>query len=774
MTAAKKKLMIAALTIPVIAYLFAAIFKSDFWGNIVSPVCAYAGAAALLYIYIKSNRKIKTNISYLLLSAACLAWAIGDTGWAVLSFMGQEPSESIIISVIYSFPNLFVLLALSMFVYFQFSKWNYVQLFIDILFIGYVISLFVFIIFFNKDFSKLFVLLQNDITSLFAIVSDTVIIIIAISWLMSVRGGKIPNCIMTSVVGVILYAITDMAYYYIVLKSVYVPNSAIDFIYVVSLYMMALGALQKFNRESTLAELYNIGYRKGWYYFVIYPVIAIILRLTNFIEVDLNIADIFVFAIAAILYKASCRYVHLSVENERLLENEKNINELLEKRVAKQISELAFLANQDTLTTLYNRRYFINCVEDNLKSKRPNEIMALMILDLDRFKAINDTFGHDFGDRVLVVLANRMLEWNHYGAVFARLGGDEFAVMFIGKYTQEEIEGFCSEIIDFCNTPIKYNNITVCISASIGIATVTSESIDSKTLMKNADIAMYRAKTQGNSYLFYNPNFCGEIKKNSEIEVLLKRANIEQDFELHYQPQFSLPDKRLIGAEALLRWNSAEYGYIPPNQFIPVAEEINYIFKLGNWIMREALQRAVSWNHGTGNKLKIGFNVSPKQLNDDKFIDILHSLINFTGADPKCIDAEITENVMINDVSKVRNLFDIFRELGISVSIDDFGSGYSALGYLSELKFDRIKIDRTIIEHVSRKDKYGINVVKAVISIAKAVGVKTLAEGVETQEQLDILIELGCDQVQGFLLGEPMPADEFEEIFLELPKSNSA
>jgi EAL domain-containing protein (putative c-di-GMP-specific phosphodiesterase class I) len=306
------------------------------------------------------------------------------------------------------------------------------------------------------------------------------------------------------------------------------------------------------------------------------------------------------------------------------------------------------------------------------------------------------------------------------------------------------------------------------VTTSIGIAFVFSDDSDVKTLMQNADIAMYRAKSQGyNRYQVYDALMSRDYKKAIEIEALLRQTNAEKDFELYYQPQYALPGRELVGAEALIRWNNPEHGFIPPNVFIPIAEQIDYIFKIGEWVMQETVRQAEKWNRQYEMPLKVGFNISPKQFQDAAFISLLKTLILDKEVDPEWIDAEITESVMMNSGDGIINIFSVFHELGITVSIDDFGSGYSALGNLIKYPFDRIKLDKSLIDNISVRDISGINVVKAAISMAHASGIMTIAEGVETQEQLDILAELDCDQVQGYHLGRPVPAEVFEDRYIK-------
>jgi len=404
---------------------------------------------------------------------------------------------------------------------------------------------------------------------------------------------------------------------------------------------------------------------------------------------------------------------------------------------------------------------------DAIGCHRDDELLSVLLLDIDRFKTVNDSYGHDVGDKVLIKLSARLTRWNCYCATLARLGGDEFAIVISGKYSDSDIKKFCGEIIEICSLPLNLGFDTLQVTISLGVALYSEDANSSNELMKNAEIAMYRAKSQGyNKYQFYDPFFNRQINKNNEIARLLQKAKIDSDFDLFYQPQFSLPDKKLIGAEALIRWKSAEHGYILPNEFIPIAEEINCISEIGKWVMTEAIRQGSKWNNEYGLQLEIGFNVSVKQLVDDSFAETLENLASKEGFNPNWIGAEITESFMISDKLKVRSVFEMFNRLGISVSIDDFGSGYSSYGYLNELPFDRIKIDKSLVDKAS-PDNFGANqVLKAIIAMSQAVGVTTIAEGVENQKQLDILTELGCDQVQGFLFGRPVPPDVFERKFI--------
>ena len=757
-----------ALTALITAYLIAALFRSDAWCNIVAPLNDFAAVGILYFAYRKSDHSNKASVTVLLFTLACAIWGIADIIWATISFSGGNPDESFVLAAIYTLTNGFLFSALIVFVYHQFRKWQIVQFGIDLIISGLLTCVLFWILFLHKDNSIVKTLLSDDFTSMLSIIIDILICISIFTYFLSIRSGKIPVFLRIISFGLVLFAFNDIFYYYIDYHGQYSPSSIYDFLYTFSLIIIAFGALWKTYKSSSeydFTGFTNVGGRRRWVYLLIYPIVAILFPITGVMSVQINLLDIVTFALLIFLYWASCKYVQVSLEKESLL---KHSNELLEQRIADQVSELTFLANQDTLTSLYNRRYFVSCIDDKLKSMHSNDTMALVIIDMDRFKTINDTFGHDVGDRVLIDFSQRIMEWNYCGATIARLGGDEFAVMFVGNYTQKDIEDFCSEIIDTCCRPFNISDNNLSLTMSAGIAISSAEACDGKTLMQNADIAMYQAKSQGyNKYLVFTPIMSQDFKKTAEIEVLLRQTAPDKDFELYFQPQYRLPNMELLGAEALIRWKNPDHGFIPPKVFIPIAEQIDYIFKIGKWVMKETITQSMTWNIKYPFPIKVGFNISPKQIKDKEFVNLIKTLVINSGVNTEWIDAELTESIMLNDEDTVDETLSVLHEMGITVSIDDFGSGYSALGYLNKYSFDRIKIDKSLIDNINSRNISGANVVKAAINMAHASGIQTIAEGVETQEQLDILNELGCDQVQGYHMGRPVPADVFEQRYIK-------
>jgi diguanylate cyclase (GGDEF)-like protein len=699
---------------------------------------------------------------------ACSVWGIADTMWAVFYFTGANPESSVVIMTLYACTNLMLLASLMAFTVLQFNKWNILQYIADLLVISLLTAVLVWIVVFKKDNHLLYVMLSSDYTSVFSVVSDVLIFVSVLTLLLTVRSGKYSAYIYLLAAGILLFPVIDAAYYYLFFNDLYIPNTIIDFMYMLTLNLIALACLWMTNKADqikTWTAISNVGTRKTWLCLLMFPLITSVLAVLKVVD-DYSVKDISTFILIILIYIAFNKYIQLNMELQGLLNIEKEMNEKLERRVAEQIGELTFLANQDTLTGLYNRKYFINTLENSIRSQRGKELLALVLIDVDRFKTINDHYNHYVGDKILIDISHRMIEWNNYGAVLARLGGDEFAVIFQGKYGQKDIEELCSQIIKLCGKPVDCGQYELAVTISMGIALFSENAADVNTLLKNADIAMYIAKSQGyNKYHFYNELTCEAINHQNEIEVLLRQTDIDKELELFFQPMFSLPDKKLVGAEALVRWKNPIYGYISPGIFIPVAERSDYIFKIGNWVMKKAVEQASKWN-STYQPLKVSFNISPKQLKDENFISGIKQLTGMDNVNTSWLEAEITESVMLESEYKVYGMLELLKSVGISISVDDFGSGYSSLGYLNNYPFNKIKIDKSLIDNLSAYNKTGNNIVKAIIDIASATGIYTVAEGVETQEQLEILIELGCSQVQGFLLGRPAPAESFENRFL--------
>ncbi len=764
MTKQKKIFLLFALVsaILVLFFIIAAILKMEILGNVLSMLITATATAILIYAYYISKSKNSTGRAIPFLALSCFSWFFADLLSLLTLVSGGNPQNSVLINSIYSFTSVFLYIAVLLFVIFLFKKWKSVQHLLDTFIITILSVMLVWIVFLQKDHAWINLFWQTGFNSAICIVLDFIIIIGTSITLYSIRNNKIPVFMLIYDCGILAFTVTDLFYYYFFAHSMYIPYSFLDVIYATSLIIISLGGLWRslvdpVNQISIKKEL---GIGKRWLIFFLFPLVALLSE--GFVY-----KDIIHFLVAIIMYRILTVQVQVAAEKDQLYRKELELNNILEKRVEEQYGELIFMANHDTVTKLNNRRFFIKSLEDTIEKLPKHQTLAVLFIDIDRFKTINDTLGHDIGDKVLIEISTRMLECVNDSAVLARLGGDEFAVFIWGNYTRQNIVEFAEKIIEICNNQILIDDNRIQITISLGIAFYPTDADNRGALMRNADIAMYRAKSQGyNKYVFYDPFFVESIGRKNEIEVMLRKANLEKDLELFYQPQYNLITNKLIGAEALLCWRSAEHGYIPHKEFITVAEEIDYIIRIGKWMLNEAARKIIEWNTRYSIDLKMGIKISPKQLHEDEFVNTMKNLINNENFKSTWIDAEISDPIFLESENKANNIFEVLKGLYVSVSVDDFGAGYRTLENLNEIPFDRIRIDKSLIDQLSETNTNGIQVVKALISMADAMGISAIAEGVENQEQLSILKKLKCRQAQGYWLGRPVPATDFEELFI--------
>jgi len=435
-------------------------------------------------------------------------------------------------------------------------------------------------------------------------------------------------------------------------------------------------------------------------------------------------------------------------------------SEISERRQAQ--SKLNYLAYHDPLTGLANRRCFIERLDESLlESARRNERMAVLFIDLDQFKQVNDSLGHGVGDELLVSVASRLSEHVRLIDMLARLGGDEFICLMEAVRSQDEVELLAREILAAFEFPFKLGDHELFLTASVGISQSPSDGDSVLTLMRNADTAMYRAKALGRgNFHFYTPEMTRDAQERIQMENLLRRALDKGELSVHLQPQVGTHSGRLLGAEALVRWNSPELGQVMPMRFIPLAEDSGLIIGLGNWVLRETCRQVMQWRMSGFNLPQVAVNVSVKQLERQEFIDVLGQILDETGMEPSRLKLELTESVVMAVGGDAVDLLERLRDLGISLSIDDFGTGYSSLSYLKMLPVQQLKIDRSFVEGIG-KNPGDEAIIRTVMELARSLGFEVIAEGVETAEQSDFLGDLGCEQLQGHLHGRAVAPAEF-------------
>jgi diguanylate cyclase (GGDEF)-like protein/PAS domain S-box-containing protein len=428
----------------------------------------------------------------------------------------------------------------------------------------------------------------------------------------------------------------------------------------------------------------------------------------------------------------------------------------------KRIEHLAYY---DTLTGLPNRVTLLERLQQSLVlAHREGRRIGLLFLDLDNFKDVNDTLGHDFGDKLLKEVAERLDNCMRESDTLARLGGDEFVVTLTFINSAESAASTARRILSQFSRPFKIDDRHLYTSASIGIAVYPDDGLDVETLLRCADAAMYHAKSEGRSfYRFFSSELNQRIIRRVALEHSLHQGLEHQEFYLHYQPQWDLQTGRLIGVEALLRWKSAEFGIVQPSEFIPLAEISGLIFALGEWVLRSACLQAKSWAEAGHSQLRVAVNISGKQFKQPDFLDTISRVFWETGVNPRSLEFEFTESVIMEKADKNINTLMALKNMGVKLSIDDFGTGYSSLNYLKHFPIDRIKIDRSFISDINC-DTDGETIVETIISMAHNLNLKVVAEGVEDGNQLSFLAARSCDEVQGFYLGEVMTVNTLEAL----------
>lgn len=424
---------------------------------------------------------------------------------------------------------------------------------------------------------------------------------------------------------------------------------------------------------------------------------------------------------------------------------------------------LQFLANHDALTKLPNRMLLQERIDHALRLAQRNKTqLAVLFIDLDRFKVINDTLGHDAGDQLLLETSHRLIGCLRDSDTIARQGGDEFVVLLeeFGEDVQY-LAGVARKVMAVLTQPFTLMGQEIFISASIGISVYPRDGQDMNTLLKNADIAMYRAKEHGkNAYHFYASDCNVHSFERLALENSLRKALERNEFVLHYQPKVDLVTDSIVGAEALVRWMHPEFGMVPPAKFIPLAEETGLIAAIGEWVLREACRQNRAWQEAGLPLITMGVNLSGGQFRDDNLHHVIASALAYSGMQPIYLELEITESMIMQNPERAASILQGFREMGMHTSIDDFGTGYSSLGYLKRFPLDALKIDRSFVQDVPG-DLDDVAITQAIIGLAHSLGLKVVAEGVETEAQLDFLRRQRCEQIQGYIYSKPLPADEF-------------
>lgn len=747
-----------------VLYFTSVLLENTLWGNLLSPMVALMSALIIL----KSIKQVADRVFCFLLFLCPFIWGIADLLWLIYSnVLFINPDGNTFIETLYILPNLVLVILISLYGIKNFKSWSVYQLIIDVVSISAMwgVLLWAFV------FSKTGLEFRADFTNLNIIIITylDLYLLTGIGLVYLSKGFKnISTSSLLILVGILLFALTDYYYAYLYLLDRYHANTIIDGIYMLSNVLYALGVSYEVSHPTLNQQMNELppNLRKPSKLSLLFLALFGFFYLIDFFDFKVFIVS---FSIC-ILYWVLTSYLQAAMADKQLLKMEMRINEQLEKTVAERTNELAItnkyleeISNKDHLTGLYNRRYLIHYLNTAISSDR-NKTLALLYIDVNRFKAINDFHGHHIGDKVLSALGERFSRNGMINCTVFRIGGDEFAVILENYLDKEYLSSAAAEILAIIRSPILVPPHSFVVTASIGIALYPEDTRDKDILMKYADIAMYEVKNSlcNEDYLFFYSALKEKINRKHEIELLLKNADYDKEFMLCFQPQYNTNNHSLIGMEALLRWKPPEKGYISPVEFIPIAEEVGAIIDISEWVINQAFSQIKYWNETYRLNLKMSVNISPIQIENSDFIMSMQEKLRTFGIKPAWIDLEVTEGVAMNPNFSSGEIFNFLNELGINISLDDFGTGYSSLSYIRRFNIDRLKIAKELIDNIC-KEENALVIVQAIIMMAKEMKLKTIAEGVEDMDQLQVLEKLRCDEIQGYIFGKPVLAEEFEK-----------
>ena len=458
------------------------------------------------------------------------------------------------------------------------------------------------------------------------------------------------------------------------------------------------------------------------------------------------------------------------------MEESQSANVALRREVDERLKTLAhleYVANHDSLTDLPNRNLFNNRLNQMVESaKRTGQSVALMFLDLDHFKSVNDSLGHAVGDELLKIVAQRLVGCVRAQDTVSRIGGDEFAIIQVGLNFPADAHVQANRMIKALAEPITIGSHKLFSGVSVGITVYPGDAETVEQLQKNADLAMYQAKEeQRNTFRFFDADLNASVQRRLFLEQELRTALSDEQFMIYFQPKVSLRDSKVSGAEALIRWRHPEHGMISPAEFIPVAERTGTISQIGEWMMVQACRQFHDWQAAGQEPLIVAVNLSPAQFKDRNIPDMVRDILRDTKLDPACLELEITETAVMRDMGDAMDVLHELHDIGVGLSIDDFGTGYSSLSYLRQLPVNRIKIDRSFVMEVDQFDAAAA-IARAVVMLGKSLGLTVVAEGIEKRAQLDYLRELDCDEAQGHFFSQPLPPEEFHRFVAEFDGSS--
>ncbi len=769
-----QKGLITVMVIFWMVYTTATMAGIDLIYNIFSPLTALA---SIMLIGCSMKRSGKYKVAAVFEMSGIIAWMIADLMLFTYTYILVDNELLTMISnQMYLMPNYLFGAGLTAYIVVDFRKQDVFRLLINAFLIG--VSAYVFI---RKIYVYGFGIDTYNGTftysALFYLIAVMYVIVMLMLILTSRGAFNHTRAGYLVFVALLVYNVFEMRYTYYTAGGLDPESIYIDIIYMACVCILGFAfadptlqtAMEKSDRLMKEAEDIRKSMGAGWVYgLILLPLVAVIFFLGILTE-----NEFYILMISCLGYLIMWKTQQANELTQALLAKQKEENNRLGEWVDVQQQELKAaneqleqVAYKDALTGLSNRKYG-RVYLTQITTEEPKFEFALATMDLNYFKSINDNYGLESGDKVLIKIAERLKSLENEKTHAFRVGGDEFSIVFRDYGSREELMHLVMTLKELMDAPIETDGQVFHLSMSIGVALYPQDADNAAQILKYADSARQSIKHRHSrtEFRFYDSELIGQVSRQRRLEVKLQAADCERDFQLYYQPQVDCATGKLIGMEALIRWIDTVDGFISPGEFIPMAEEMGLMGNIGAWVNRTAMRQIREWNEKYGTELVTGINVSPVQLRDPNFAEHFIEEMNAQKVPAKWLDVEITEGIALNSVIAGEDIIRKLKGAGLTFSVDDFGTGYASFNNMLDFTFDRIKIAKELIDNVESNHNAYV-VVKVIIQMAKGLNLQTIAEGVESKEQLDILRELECDQIQGYYFGRPLPPDQFEKKWL--------
>jgi diguanylate cyclase (GGDEF) domain len=762
---AKKTYQFVLLTFSLL-YTYAIVIQNNLIGDIFSPILMLIITGNVYIGFVKQQTDKVNRWAGWFMTLAVFSWFLCDFLWGVHTLiLRTDPEKSFITVYGYCFTSFFIFLTMLFTGYRNLKKMNKIQAMLDTTIVTLCIFVLLWLFVFEQKEERINKLLSDPI-AMITILLDIIIYAWINVWVFSTRTLKPLLYQEILAVGGLIFAITDLVYWYMYFYTTYEPNSWIDGFYMIAFATTAIAAVAKMKAKpkNILERTRNKPCCKlgAEIFFLIIPIVVFIYKREQIQYFTLLV-------VSMLIYYVLINYTQKSIFQEKLLELEKKNVAELEKKVEERTKEIIRILNTDYVTGLFNRRYFETLLAETMNSIRTEEMVSVIYIDQNNSRAIKNLLGKNIAENLLRIIAESFSQIvSPYKGILAAYGEDTCAIMIKDRNADAIASKIAEQILSRCNDLFLIDNHAIRVTLNIGISCYPLDTSDVNDLIKNADVAMMQARVKGcNRIQFYNDQIGNLTYDRQKIEIKLKKAVFDKEFQLYYQPQVYCNNGTLCGFETLIRWYQGDGQFISPLDFIPIAEEVGMIVPLGYWIMENAAKQLADWKSQTGKSIRISVNVSTKQLVEMDFIQRLQDTLTQYNIPPELFEIEITESYQIENSINILDTLNRIERLGVSIAIDDFGTGYSSLYYIKNIPAQRIKIAKELIDNIE-SDVYSNSILQMVISIAKVKGIKVIAEGVETKEQWECLKELGCDEIQGFFFARPMPAGEIETKWLNI------